>query len=315
MNGAFNLFGYALPIAPIGAPKQNKFLNNTMYWDTFNRITNIALARFKWLNLPKSCRPEILEETLFFYGCALFMFDEDFGFIHTPVELVGPWNIYNESIERQAHAFEYHKRYDITNSVVIKSNPSMFPDYLTVWNYTPKIANCLRAIDVHTETLKRPFMVRCEEKEVPSVKKAINGIMDNEVAVVGQKIGANVPIEVLDLCKTSHLTDMWANMKNYLNQVFSSLGVKNSYTEKRERMITSEAEGEGNAIRHTLESSLSMRKRACEQINDMFGLDVDVEANELEVFTDELIEMQAARVSGILPGETGESDTETGGDE
>lgn len=299
MNNMCNMFGFNLPITPAGSPKSASALNNAMYWDVFNRITNIALARFNWVNLPSSCRPEVLEQTLLFYGCALFMFDEDFGFIHTPVELPGPFNIYYESIIRMARSFEYHKEYNITNSVLIKSNPAMYPDYLTIWNYTPRISNCLRAIDVHTETLKRPFLISCEEKEVRSVQKALNNIMDNETAIVGQKLGTNVPINVMELTKVSHLTDMWANMKNYLNQIFSSLGVKNSYTEKRERMITSEAEGEGNAIRHTLESSLASRELACEQINSMFGLDVHVEANEIEVFMEELMEAEAARVTGL----------------
>lgn len=295
-----SFFGNILP--DFVAPKKMTAaqLNNQQYSEIFNRITNIALSRFKWTGLPETCRPEILEQTLFFYGCALFFEDPDMGFIHTPVNLPGPFNVYYESIRRDAYSFEYHKEYDISNSVLIKANHTMFPDYLTVWNYTPKIANCLRAIDVHTETLKRPFMVVCPDKVVTSARKMLEKISDNEVAILGEKIGENGEIKVLPFGSVSNLQDMWANVKNYLNQVFSSLGVKNSYTEKRERMITSEAEGEGNAIRHSLESELDERKMACERINSMFGLNVDVEANEIETFMDELMEAEAARVSGQI---------------
>lgn len=295
-----SFFGNILPCF-VGPKKMTAAqLNNQQYAEIFNRITNIALSRFKWNGLPDTCRPDILEQTLFFYGDALFFEDSDLGFIHTPVELPGPFNVYYESINREAYSFEYHKTYDIGNSVLIKANKTMFPDYLTVWNYTPKIANCLRAIDVHTETLKRPYMVSCPDKVVQSVKTMLNKISDNEIAVIGEKIGENGDIKILPLGSVSNLQDMWANVKNYLNQVFSSLGVKNSYTEKRERMITSEAEGEGNAIRHALESELAERQLACERINSMFGLNVSVEANEIETFMDELMQAEAARVSGQI---------------
>lgn len=293
-------YGFNLPFLDKPGKMTAKDLNNNQYGEIFNRITNIALSRFKWTGLPETCRPEILEQTLYFYGSALFFFDENLGYCHTPAEYPGPFNIYYESIQRQAHSFNYHQMYDIDNSVIIKANHCMFPDYLTTWNYTPKIANCLRAIDVHTETLKRPFLITGPEKSVQSIRTALNKISDNEVAVIGEKVGSDTAIQVLSLGTTSNLQDMWANVKNYLNQVYSALGVKNSYTEKRERMITSEAEGEGNAIRHSLESELMERKTACERINSMFGLNIDVEANEIETFMDELMEAEAARVSGLV---------------
>lgn len=299
-----SFFGNILPF--FGGPKKMtaKDLNNQQYAEIFNRISNIAIARFKWSGLPKTCRPEVLEETLYFYGSALFLEDPDLGFLHTPCSLPGPYNVYNESIIRYAKAFEYDKEYNITNSVVIKANHTMFPDYLTTWAYTPKIANCMRAIDVHTETLKRPFIITCPDKTVSSARKMIEQISDNQVCVMGEKLGENGEIKVIPLATVSNLQDMWANVKNYFNQVYSALGVKNSYTEKRERMITSEAEGEGNAIRHSLESELAERKLACERINSMFGLNVNVEANEIETFMEELMEAEAARVSGIIGGDT-----------
>ena len=296
-----NFFGFILPdFVPARFAKSAKYLNDTQCLDIFNRITNIALARFKWDGLPETCRPDVLEETLYFYGKAVFFEDPDLGFIHTPVMLPGPYNIYYESTVREAYSFaDYRRRLNLDDSVLIKSNFTMSPDYFTTWVYTPKIANTIRAIDVHIETLKRPYMIKCQEKEKNSVKQALKGISDNEIAIVGDKFADVNSLQVLNLVSKSYLQEMWASVKNYFNQCFNSLGVKNNYTEKRERMITTEAEGEGNSIRHMLESELDERKRACEEINRKFGLNVSVEANELETFTDELIEMEAARVTGM----------------
>lgn len=295
-----DFFGHMLPFFEPSTKMTAKQLNNSQYMEIFNRITNVALSRFTWIGLPDSCRPEILEETLFFYGRAIFAEDPTLGYIHTPVSLPGPYNIYYESIVREAYSFNYREKFSIDNSVLIKANHTMTPDYITVWNYTPKIANSMRAIDVHTETLKRPFIIVGPEKMKQSIKATIEKISDNEIAVIGEKLGDNGEVKVHNLGTTSNLTDMWSNVKNYLNQVYSSLGVKNSYTEKRERMITAESEGESNAIRHSLESELYERQLAAERINAMFGLNVRVEANEIDTFMDELIEAEAARVTGMI---------------
>lgn len=311
-----NFMGFILPeFVPKRFTKSARYLNDIQCIDIFNRITNIALSRFKWTGLPDTCRADVLEETLYFYGKAVFFEDPDLGFIHTPVNLPGPFNIYYESIKREAYSFgDYHRRLTLDDSVLIKGNFTMSPDYFVTWTYTPKIANTLRAIDVHLETLKRPFMIKCQEKEKSSVKQALKAINDNEIAIVGDKFADSNNFQVLKLVDKSYLQEMWATLKNYFNQCFNSLGIKNNYTEKRERMITTEAEGEGNSIRHMLEAELSERQRACDEINRMFGLNVGVEANELETFTDELMELQAARVSGMLNGEN-EQSGEWGDDE
>lgn len=296
MIGSF--FGNALPCFSGPGKMSAKDLNNNQYSDIFNRLLNVALSRFKWHGLPDTCRPEILEQTLVFYGCALFMYDPVYGYLHTPVMLPGPFNVYYESTVREAFSFNYTKKYTIDDSVLIKANHTMFPDYLTIWNYTPKIANCLRSIDVQTETIKRPFIMVAPEKAVQSVKTMIGKISDNEVAIIGEKLGENGSIKVLPLDSKSNLGDMWSNVKNYLNQVYASLGVKNHYSEKKQHMIQLEAEGEGNAVRHSLESELAERRLAADRINEMFGLNVSVEANELEIFREELITLTAEHIMG-----------------
>lgn len=306
-------FGWVLPsFVPEKIGGSARFLNNLQCADIFNRFTQIALSRFKWTGLPESCNENALETTLFFYGKAVFFFDEDYGYIHTPVQLPGPFNIYYESVVREAYSFgPFHRKLTMDDSVLIKSNRTMYPEYQIVWNYAPKIANVIRAIDVHTETLKRPFMIKCQEKEVTSVKRAISKINDNELAVVGDKFADPDSFKVFQIAKECYLAEFWANVKNYSNQVLSSLGVKNNFSTKKERQITSEVQGEENSVRHTLESDLAMRELAAKEINARYGLNVKVEANELEEFTDEMIEVMAAKVAGITGGEQNDTDMES----
>lgn len=286
--------GFALPMMPPGVNGSAQYLNDVMVMDIFNRITNIALSRFKWSNLPDTCDARALEMTLYFYGKCLFFYDPDFGLMHTPFTPSDAYNIYYIPTERNAYSFNYNKRYSIDDSVIIRNNLTQTPDFYTVWNYTPRIADGIRAIDVHTNTLKRPFLMYCSEKDRNTYMNILKNISDNEIAIFGRKFNDANGIGSLNVADKSYLPDFWANVKNYLGQVYSSLGIKNSFTEKRERMIVSEVEGEGNAIRHTLESALQSRKEACNQINAMFSdylpQPISVEANEIEVFNEEILE-------------------------
>lgn len=287
--------GFPLPMVPIGAGGSNaKYLNDVMTMDIFNRITNIALSRFKWNNLPDTCNERALELTLYFYGKCLFFYDPDFGVMHTPFTPSNAYNIYYIPTERNAYSFNYNKTYYIDNSVIIRNNTTETPDYFTVWNYTPRIADCIRAIDVHSNTLKRPFLMYCNEKDRHTFQNILKNITENEIAIIGRKFSDANGIGSFPVADKSYLPDFWANVKNYLSQIYSSLGIRNSFTEKRERMIVSEVEGEGNAIRHTLESGLNARQLACEEINKMFSpylsAPISVEANELEIFSDEVLE-------------------------
>lgn len=280
-----------------------KYLNSVQCMEIFNQLLNIALARFEWSGLPETCNPMVLEKTLLFYGKALFFYDAEIGgFFHTPCNLPGPFNIYYESIVREAYSFDYRETYTIENSVLIKASQTMVPDYLSIWNYVPRIADAIRAIDVHMQTLKRPYVIVCEEKQRNTVIRTINRITDNEIAVIGEKGMTGSDISVLNLNSSSNLSEMWSCVKQYYNAVFNSLGIKNAFTDKKERLVTTEANGQTNSTRHALESELYSRELAAEEINRMYGLNVSVRSREVKDFTDEMIEFLSASRGGQQEG-------------
>lgn len=298
----FNFLPFDLPAftPKMPAGKEAKYLNSLQGMEMFKRICDIMLSRFKWNGLPETCNERALEITLCFYGYALFFEDPNMGIMHTACNLTGPFNVYYESINREAFSYNYNRKYTIDNSVLIRCNKSMMPDYLIMMNYVPKLANCLRAIDVHTETLKRPFFIECEEKERKSVVRALSDVNDNEIAIIGRKaVDRMSNLNVLNPNVSCYLTEMWTNFLSYYQQCLNALGVDNSFSSKKERMVKAEATGNDIAIRHTLESELYCREKACEEINKMFKLNVSVEANQIEAFTDEKI----AEDLGIIGGE------------
>lgn len=305
--------GCNLPLfsGPCGCNPSAAQMNNIVNMEIINRLVNIGLSRFRWSGLPETCNERALEITLFFYGNAVFFRDPDLGFIHTPVNLVGPYNVYFESIRREAYSYNYNRTLGLDDSVLIRANRNSSPDWYTVWTYASKITNALRAIDVHTETLKRPYAIKCDEKNKQSVIAALKKIQDNDIAIIGDKFASNSVLEVLNLATNSYLDQMWGNVKNYLQQVYTAFGINNTFTSKKERLVVSESQGETNVIRHTLESELYARQTACEQINKMFGLNVSVESNQVDVFAEENAMIQLLQSGQITnEGGFGNDDTE-----
>ena len=60
----------------------------------------------------------------------------------------------------------------------------------------------------------------------------------------------------------------------------SYLGVSNVNVTKKERLITDEVQRNMGGVLASRNSPLEMRREACRQINQMFGLNVDVDFRE-----------------------------------
>ena len=63
----------------------------------------------------------------------------------------------------------------------------------------------------------------------------------------------------------------------YWNEALTYLGVENVTTEKKERLVSNEVMSNMGDVEAQRFTRLNARKRACEQINELFGLEVDCE--------------------------------------
>ena len=73
------------------------------------------------------------------------------------------------------------------------------------------------------------------------------------------------------------------------NEALTYIGIENANSEKRERLVTDEVTSNLGGVYAQRLTRLNARKQACKQINDMFGLDIDVKfRSEIEnVMTDD----------------------------
>ena len=94
--------------------------------------------------------------------------------------------------------------------------------------------------------------------------------------------------------------------KTFENRILEYLGIENLPVEKQERMLTGEVSSNDDKTNLMFESRLLMRERACTEMNELFGLNIEVQKRELPLPTQGLLGTQDAT------GEGGDDGAETG---
>lgn len=255
--------------------------NNWAYKYYYNRLTELSISSFKWNNLPETVDSRFMELTLFKYGQAVFFEDEVMGYLCLTNTLNGNWNIYNIPINRRAYATNgYNKKLDIDNSVVIYNNLLHLNTSNQVRYYANRLAQMDRIIDVNIMAQKTPILIKCDESERLTMQNLYLKYTGDQPFIWGDKSLSSTPLEVLST-GAPYVAENIYNLKEKIwNEALTCLGISNVSITKKERLITDEVDRHMGGVIASRYSRLNARQQACEQINDMFGLNIDVEFQE-----------------------------------
>ena len=79
-------------------------MNNYTFMQYYNRLTELSISMFEWVNLPDSIAPRFLELVLFSDGMSVFFYDEDLGYLALRTMIGGRLNVYQIPLMRTAYA-------------------------------------------------------------------------------------------------------------------------------------------------------------------------------------------------------------------
>lgn len=268
-----------------------------------SRLSELAMSMFKWKNMPDSIDTRFLEYTLFYEGAAVFFKDkdlternirkdeqgEDGTYLALQVVLGGDLNVYRIPNSRRAYAVNtYQKTLDPNESVIIWNNMLRLPEYGRMMFYANKLYQIDRAIDVNVKGQRFPIAILCDESQRLTMKNVYMQYDGNEPFIFGDK---NLDLSNIQVVNTGspYVADKLQQLKNNIwSEAMMCLGIPNSPSEKKERLVANEAKVSQGGTLASRSSRLEMRKMACREINDMFGLDIDVEYNQdLDMSTDD----------------------------
>lgn len=256
-------------------------LENNMetFYLYYNRLKEIAISRFKWLNLPDSVDPRYLELCLFENGNALFFKDSEMGYLTLSDVSNGNFDVYGEPLKRRAYSRynNYQRQLNYKNSTYIWNNMLRTGNVLEIQSFAKRLYNLDRIIDVNANAQKTPVLVLCDEKERLTMKNLYQQFDGNAPVIFGDKA---LNVHGVQVLKTDapFICDKIYELKTQIwNEALTYLGIPNVAYQKRERLVSDEVtRGLGGTL-ISRKSALTMREEACRKINNMFGLNVEVE--------------------------------------
>lgn len=282
------------------------FQNNNQYGMYLERLTELAISMFEWKNLPDSCDERFLELTLFTNGYAVFFKDEDLSntglsdsdtgsYLALPVATNGRWNVYNIPTKRRAYASNgYNKNLDVNNSVVIYNNLLHTNSINISRTYARRLYNLDRIVDVNANAQKTPVLILANEQQRLTMLQVYQKWDGNEPVIFGDR---DLDMKLVQALRTDapYIADKIQALKTELwNEALTYLGISNISFQKKERMISDEVlRNQGGTIASRY-SRLNARRQAADEINKMFGLNIEVNFREDYREADDEIMFQGA---------------------
>lgn len=266
-------------------------VNDDTYFDYLNRLKKIALSMFEWVNLPESMDARWLERCLYYKGMATMFKDKELGFINTSCASGGYINIYGLPTKLNCFAYNYQsirKLYTGLNPllterqkekkeneecILVMNNWDRIPTSLTLELFAYRLYEAERTADVNIKSQKFPIMVIVDEKQRLMMENLYSQFDGNQPFIFGDKdqLGGDMLRSVNT--GAPFIADKLMNYKKEIwNEALQFLGVNSIMLEKKERMITDEANSNNEVINLNLQSYLAPRQEACKQFNEKFGL-------------------------------------------
>ena len=248
----------------------------------YDKLKEITVTLYKWLNLPPEIDERFLELTLFDQGHALFFPDEVLNeYLVTRSNNIGRWNIYDVPYKRHAFASNgYQRNLDHKNSVIIYNNILRKSSELETLYFAEKLANADLIIDLNMKAQKTPFFIRCAENQRLTMQNLYMQYDGGVPVIFGDKNLDASPLEVLKTDAPFIAKDVYDLKVKFWNEFLTFKGISNVNINKKERLTTDEVARQLGGSIAARGSGLLMRKQACKEINEMFGLDIDVVYNE-----------------------------------
>ena len=253
--------------------------NTLTYMQYLRRLMELSMSMFAWKNLPNTVDPRYIELRLFETGSVVFFKDDVLGELCLDCIQQGNFDVYGNPITRRAYSCynNYQKVLSDKDSVIIWNNYLRTNSVTDIQLYAKRLWDLDRSVDVNAKAQKTPILIQCNEKQKLSMKNLYMQYDGNTPVIFADN---NIDINGVKVISTQapYVADKLYQLKNQIwNEALTYLGISNLNINKQERLITDEVSSSQGSTISSRYSRLECRKQAVEKINEMFGLDIEVD--------------------------------------
>ena len=267
-------------------PKDIRFLdsalmNSRTYFDYVERLKKICLSMFEWVNLPESMNARYLEECLYYKGQAALLKDETYGFINTQAASGGYLNIYGLPTSLNCYSYQYNSIRNLytgldgkedKDCVLVMNNWQRIPTVNTIELFCQRLAEAEMTASVNIKAQKTPVMILINQNQKLAMENLYSQYDGNRPFIFGDKDSLSPDMIKALRTDAPFVADKINDYKNCIwNEALNFLGINNIMVEKKERLISDEANSNNEVVNLNLESFLIPRQEACRLFNEKFG--------------------------------------------
>ena len=275
----------------------NSQLSNFATYNMYLRqLLTLAENVFEFKNLPPFIDVSYINKQLLRKGSIAFFKFVILGLLALPYIVVNGLDVYGRPKRIEVLGQNGYRRIlDSDEFVIMYDNNGRYPLYLDICQYAERIALDTRTADINIAQQKTPRFCKTSTEKERSVRDVVNNVDGYENTII--------TYDNMDLDETStvlapapYVADkIDLHKQNDYNEFLRLIGVSNLSYQKKERNISDEIQAMQGGTIASRYSRFEPRKRAVEEINKKFNLNIEVQyydgepstIKEMEVLEDE----------------------------
>ena len=271
--------------------KLNDFKNRQEEQNIFMKFFMLAWDTFKYNNFPDTANPRFCELQSMMSGLSCMSYSDSQGF-ETLGFLPSRWNNYGDYTQGTTYGYLGNTQQvtcylpgainDNANCVVQRDNIACYPIINYIIDYSERLANLMRSMDLCCELLQLPYLVTCEQSQLASIEAIFKKSGEhNPYVAISDALNPDA-IKAINLNSNPEvLRALWDQFKNIASELETFLGIQNqANTDKKERLVVAEATSNTHMTNCVVNTRLRSKQIWTSQINDFWGLNTSIELNE-----------------------------------
>lgn len=239
-----------------------------------NVMMQMAMTRFRWVGLPKTCNERYLEYTLLTQGVATIAFPRKMRgtFFSTQAVLSSPPNVYDDCTHWESFG-NNGWRFDcgVDNGVLVYDNCTRMPVMDGIDLYATELVHIRQTKMINRFHQQIPWVLTGPQEKLYDMQQLAKQVAGGELAVLAtDDLHGIKTTDVLQTGVPFLGEQLSQDEQQVWNRVYTMLGIENSPF-KSERQTEDEVRAQKSPTTLVKMASLEERRRSVAKLNNRFG--------------------------------------------